>query len=174
MGNKYVIHIVRFIFLLLLQGLVFDKIPFLNGRMIPFPYIYAILLLPFTTVRWLFLVIGFVYGFAVDAFSHTLGMHTSATVFLAFIMPYFRDFVAPIEGYSVTSTPTVNSQGLKWFVIYIFILTFLHHFWLFFIESFQFENFLDTLSKIFLSSIFTIVLILVFHFLTINSKKSGK
>lgn len=174
MENKYLIHIVRFLFLLFLQGVILDKIDFFDGRMIPFPYIYAMLLLPFSTVRWLYLVIGFVYGFALDSFSHTLGMHTSSTVFLAFIIPYFRNFMAPIEGYSNTATPTADSQGLKWFVIYISILTFLHHFWLFFIESFQWANFTDTLIKIFLSFAFSVSLMLIFHFLAIHPKKSGR
>ncbi len=174
MNSSYLNHIVRFVFLLLLQGLVLDKISFFDGRMLPFPYIYALLILPFNTAKWLFLIIGFVYGFAIDSFSSTLGMHTSATVFLAFIIPYFRDMLAPIEGYGVVASPTVESQGVKWFLIYILVLTFLHHTWLFYIESFQITNFFATLLKIILSTIFSVILMLIFHFLPLNLKKRKK
>ena len=142
--------------------------------MIAFPYIYAMMLLPFNTPRWALMIIGFIYGIAVDSFSHTLGMHTSAMVFLGFIIPYVHDFITPVDGYTVNASPTVSSQGLSWFVRYVFILTFLHHFWLFFIESFQLINFLDTLIRIFFSSFFTFTFIMIFHYLTFKSHKAKR
>lgn len=172
MNKSYFIHIIRFIFLLLFQGLILDKLSLYGGIMIPFPYIYALLLLPLSTSRWLLLLIGFIYGFALDCFSSTLGMHTSAAVFLAFIIPYLQGMLAPIEGYSITDSPTIKSKGWSWFLIYAGSLTILHHSWLFFIEAFQISNFVTTLLKILFSSVLSLAIMLLFQFFSFNSKKS--
>lgn len=172
MGREVISHIVRFIFFLLLQGLVMNKLHFFGGMMMPFPYILPLILLPFGYSRWGILLIGFFYGISLDMFSSTLGMHTSATVLIAFLIPKVRNLIAPVEGYGVSDTPTIQSQGLSWFIVYAAILTIIHHIWLFYLENFQWANLFSTLIKAILSSILTLAFIILFQHLSFNTKKS--
>lgn len=70
--------------LLLLQLLVFSKLN-LGYMFKPFPYIWFIFLLPFSTNRFMFLILGFLTGFTLDFFSNTYGLHAAATTLLAFL-----------------------------------------------------------------------------------------
>ena len=151
-------NVVRFIFLILLQALVLNNIQF-SGFVNPFIYVLFILLLTFETPNWLLLVLAFTLGFSVDLFSHTPGMHASATVFMAFLRPYVLNIISPRDGYEPGTFPRVFYLGLGWFLKYTLILVTAHHFFLFFIEVFKFDDFLGTLSRIAMSSVFSILLI---------------
>ncbi len=151
-------NILRFIFLILLQALVLNNIQF-SGFVNPFIYILFILLLPFETPNWLLIFLGFGLGFSVDLFSHTPGMHASATVFIAFLRPYVLNIIAPRDGYEPGTFPRIFYYGLTWFLKYTLILVLAHHFFLFFIEVFKFEDFIGTTKRILFSSVFSILLI---------------
>ena len=140
------INIFRFFIIILIQVLLLDNI-LLSGYLNPYFYILFILLLPFETPRWLLLVIGFLLGIIIDLFSNTLGMHTAATVFIAYLRPWALSIFAPRDGYEPESSPRIHFYGLRWFAGYALILTFLHHIVLFYIEVFQFQNFFSTFLK---------------------------
>ncbi len=93
-------NIIRFVLLVLFQVLVFNNIQ-LGGYLNPYIYVLFLLLMPFETPRWLLLVAAFTLGISIDVFSNTLGIHTSATVFMAFIRPFVLDFIAPRDGYEI-------------------------------------------------------------------------
>ncbi|MBL4668206.1 MAG: rod shape-determining protein MreD [Flavobacteriales bacterium] len=76
-----------FILLVLFQGLILNNVEF-GGYVVPFLYVFFILSLPFETPNWIVLLLGFALGVAIDSFTSTLGMHTSATVFMAFCRAY--------------------------------------------------------------------------------------
>src|SRR5690606_3904495 len=77
-----------------------------------------------------------------------------------------------VDDMESTKTPSWGNMGFKWFATYISFGTLIHHLVLFFVEVFTFENTLDTLLSIFLSSIFTIVLILIMGIITYKRKSS--
>ncbi|HBH47981.1 MAG TPA: rod shape-determining protein MreD, partial [Bacteroidales bacterium] len=79
-------NIIRFALVVLVQILIFNNIE-LGGYLNPYVYTLFILLLPFETPGWVVLISGFLLGFSVDIFSETLGMHTAATVFMAYLRP---------------------------------------------------------------------------------------
>lgn len=113
------------------------------------------------------MLLALLLGVSVDVFSDTLGMHSSATIFLAFVRPSILKFLAPRDGYEPTQTPSVNEMGLAWFLGYVSICTFLHHLFLFFVEVFRFTDFFDTIGRVLASTVFTIVLIMItqlFHY----------
>lgn len=145
-------NIVRFIILVLIQVLVFDNI-MLNGFFNPYIYILFILLMPFETPRWLLLLAGFLMGLSIDLFSNTLGMHTAATVLIAFVRPWVLGILAPRDGYESDTYPRIHYYSLRWFAAYALIITFLHHLTLFYIEVFQFHDFFSTLLRVFLSTL---------------------
>ena len=77
-------YFLAFVFLILFQVLVLNNLH-LSIYLNPYAYILFILILPFETPGWLVLSLGFVLGLIMDAFCNTLGMHSVATVLLAFL-----------------------------------------------------------------------------------------
>lgn len=160
-------HTGNFIFLVLLQVLILNNIEF-SGFINPYFYILFLILLPFQTSKWLLLVAAFLLGLSVDLFSHTLGMHAFASLAVAFVRPYLLEFIAPRDGYEVGTKPGIQFFGYEWFIKYAVIMVFIHHFTLFYIETFKFQLFFSTLLRVILSSIFTLVLIILSQLLTIR------
>ena len=92
------------------------------------------------------LIVAFIMGFTIDIFSDSFGMHTSATVFLAFLRPNILSIV------SVKGGEDLESIGIKEFRIsrfftYTAILSLIHHFTLFYIDAFRLNEFFDTFLR---------------------------
>jgi rod shape-determining protein MreD len=159
-------NIIRFLVVILFQVLVMDNV-MINGYLIPQIYLLFILLMPFETPRWVQLVSGFILGMSIDLFLNTPGMHTFATVAVAFVRPYFLNLLAPRDGYEPDSFPRIHYYGFLWFLKYTLMIVIIHHFFLFYLEVFQLKDFLPTLLRVILSSILstsTIVLSQYFVF----------
>jgi rod shape-determining protein MreD len=139
----------------------------INGYMIPYVYLLFILLMPFETPRWIQLVSGFLLGLGIDLFEHTLGIHTAATVLIAFIRPYLLNLLSPRDGYEPDTFPRIHYYGFLWFLKYTLVIVVIHHFALFYLEVFQLKDFLSTLLRVILSTLLstsTIVLSQYFVF----------
>ncbi len=154
---------VMFVVLVLAQVLLFNQVHF-RGFLTPFIYILFIMLLPVSTPRYLLLIFGFLTGLSVDVFSNSLGMHAAATTFLAFIRPWV------IRAISNRDEDRLEYPGLKqntftWFLYYTIFMVFSHHLVLFYLEFFTFTNFLVTLFRVFLSSLFSVIIIILSQFL---------
>jgi cell shape-determining protein MreD len=167
-----IINIIRILFLVLLQGLVVSRIQLFNGVMLPWIYIFGILMLPFETPRWLTLAIAFFVGLLMDYFSGPMGLHTTACVTLGYLQPIVQKILSPREGYDLTQQPTVQKMGLAWYLTYAGALTLAHHSWFYFMEVFRFTDFFYTILKIILSSFATVVLMTIGQYLIYNSKSS--
>ena len=150
----------NFILLVLIQVFILNNIQ-LGGFINPYIYVLFILILPFETPKWFLLIIAFILGMSVDLFSHTIGMHSSATVFMAFLRPYILKLISPRDGYESETLPQLKYYGAAWFIRYASILVFAHHLFLFYVEVFRLSNFFATFVRVVLSSIFTILLILI-------------
>ncbi|MDP6909205.1 MAG: rod shape-determining protein MreD, partial [Flavobacteriales bacterium] len=133
----------------------------LGGYINPFLYIYLILVLPVSVGRVTLLLTGFALGLVVDIFSDTGGIHAAATTLVAFYRPLLLKAQSPREGYELHTTPHISVFGLGWFLPYAAFLIFLHHSVLFYLEAFRFSEFFHTLLKVFLSSFFTLILVLL-------------
>ena len=153
-------YIIRFVILVLLQVLIFNNIQ-LSGFIIPCFYVLFILLLPFETPRWSLPLIGFLLGLCIDLFTHTPGIHASATVLMAFARPFVLHMIAPRDGYESGSYPTLSFFGLEWFLKYSAILICVHHFFLFYVEIFRVSDFFTTFLRATLSSAFTIIFVIL-------------
>jgi len=153
-------YILSFFLLVLLQVLILNNIQ-LGGFINPYVYILFILILPFNTPKWLLLILGFLLGFSIDLFTNTLGMHSSATVFIAFLRPFVLKIISPRDGYESETSPTVSFYGISWFIQYSTILVFAHHLILFYIEVFRFSDFFITLLRIILSSVLSLLIIFI-------------
>lgn len=151
-------NIIRFILLVLVQVLVLNNIQFL-GYINPYLYILFVLSLPYKTPKWFQLLLGFALGLSIDIFSNTPGTHAFATVFVAFLRnSIIKLFTAIEEGNN--PTPSFYTFGVSAYVKYVVLMVFIHHAIMFYIEAFSFVHFWIISTKILLSSVLTILLIL--------------
>jgi rod shape-determining protein MreD len=162
-------NVIRFIVLVLLQIFILNNINF-RGYLDPYLYVLFILLLPFDTPKWIQLTSAFLIGFFVDLFSHSLGMNAAASVFMAFLRPSILQLLSPGREYDPAVPPGISGFGFRWFLSYSLILIFLHHFVLFILEAFGFHDFLSTLYRILINTVFTTLLILLSQFLFIRKR----
>ena len=158
--SKYVI---MFISLVLVQVLIFNQVQF-SGFFNPYIYVLFVLLLPLSTPRYLMLVSAFLLGFVIDVFSNSLGVHSAATVFVAYIRPLVIRLISNRED-DRSEYPGLNQNKLSWFINYVFIIVFIHHAILFYLEVYTFANFFNTLYRVILSSLFSIIVIVLSQFL---------
>lgn len=156
-----------FVFLILFQGLILNNIE-LGGYINPYLYVIFILSLPFETPNWLVLILGFAIGLFVDAFTSTMGMHVSATVFLAFCREYMLKLLQPRGGYEFGLKPNLQSMGITWYLFYAVSLVLLHHLFLFYVESFKLTQFFYTFGRALASSFFTLILVFIVQLFTIK------
>lgn len=160
--NKTVLQIIRFVVLVLFQVLVINHIR-LGGYVHPYIYLTFILLLPFSMPKWQLLVLGFVLGLTIDLFTGTPGLHAGATTLMAFSRPGVIKLVSGSLKFDNIQEPNLGQLDGMWFLRYVFCLVFIHHFALFFLESFSFRLIGQVLLRILLSvpvSIFLIMMIL--------------
>lgn len=168
MGATIVRNLIRFVFILLLQVLVFRSLtiyfPVLdNISIIIYPVI--IMLLPMRTPNALILMIAFILGILIDMFYNTPGVHASACVFTGFIRPFALSRIEPRGGYSVDSSPTILAYGNSWFLLYASILLFIHLFFLFSVQEFTFAYILRIIIRTVLSFIASLLFILIYMYL---------
>ncbi|NQU84708.1 MAG: rod shape-determining protein MreD [Mariniphaga sp.] len=154
---------IMFISLVLIQVLILNFIQF-SGYINPYMYILFILLLPVSTPRYLIVILGFVLGLVIDIFSNTIGMHASATTFMAFARPFVIELISARE-MDKSEYPGLNQYGFQWFLYYSAILVVLHHIFFFYVEAFTFMNFIYTFIRSILSSIFSIFIIVLSQYL---------
>lgn len=165
-------HIVRFVFIILLQLLVINNIE-LHTYVNPYIYIIFILSLPITMKPWAVVLLSFFTGMVMDTFSSTPGLHMAAAGFVGYIRSFYLNFSCSKEDFEKGISPSMSKKGIAWFVFYAFLLTILHHTILFYLEIYSFSEFFRTLVRVFLSSIFSVLIILVGELLFYKSKEKS-
>jgi hypothetical protein len=165
-----IIQLVAFVLYIAFQ-IIFLKNIVLFHVAFCFVYIGFLLLLPVETGRLLMMIIGFLMGIIVDTFYDSLGLHAFASVFIMFIRNPWLSWLTPQGGYDAGSIPSIESNGIQWFLVYSFPLVLIHHALLFFIEvgGFQYTGF--TLLKIVFSVLFTGFIIIMLQFLFPGRKR---
>ncbi|MEI7501039.1 MAG: rod shape-determining protein MreD [Bacteroidota bacterium] len=161
-------NILRFFFLIFFQGLILNHIN-LGGYINPYFYVYFILLLPFSTPRWILLILSFILGIGIDIFTNTIGLNAAACVLMAFARPFVISAISSGPESLIGDTPSLRNQGLKWFLYYSISLILVHHVFLFYLEIFRLNEFFATFVRVLLSSAFTLMLVLISEY-TLNSR----
>ena len=170
MSRVLIINLLRFVLLVFLQVFLLKNIT-LYDLSTPYLYILFILLLPFETPNLLLFLLAFILGITVDAFYNTPGLHTAACVLLAFVRVIFISITVQKDGFDNEPEPTLSLMGFRWFFTYALVLTVLHHFFLFNLEVFRLSEIQYTLSRVVLSSIFTVFLMLMTGLIFYRSKE---
>jgi rod shape-determining protein MreD len=163
MAKVWIKYSIMFASLVLIQVLVLNFIQF-SGYINPYIYILFVLLLPLSTPHYAVVLFGFLMGFAIDIFSNTPGLHTSAATFVAFIRPYILGAISGGET-DKNDYPGIKQYGLYKFLYYSAIMVFMHHIFFFYVEVFTFAHFFQTLLRTILSSFFSIFIIVLSQFL---------
>ncbi len=172
--NSFINHFLRFVFLVLFQVFILNNIN-LGGYINPNIYILFILMLPFNTNRLLLILFGFICGFSIDILSGgIIGIHSASCVLIAYIRPNVISLISTQRSFETNSVPSVKDMGFKWFLTYIIILTIIHHLMYFYIEIFSFRDSIYTLIRIFISSFFTISLLIISQYIIYIPGKNKK
>jgi rod shape-determining protein MreD len=140
MSNSVILrNLFRAVFLMAFQVLVLAQIH-LGGDTFNYItiFIYPLFLmfLPIRTPTWVLLFLGFAYGFCIDVFLGTMGMHTATCVVSAFVRSGLIRSFEPQGGYKESATLTRRSMGVFWFFRYAASFLFIHIFVFFSVEEF--------------------------------------
>jgi rod shape-determining protein MreD len=165
-------YLLRFIAIILLQILVVNNIE-LSSYMNPYIYVAFILTLPVTMKPWQIVFLSFILGAAMDAFSSTPGLHIAATNFMGYMRIHYLRATTTKEDIEGRMVPSISQKGIVWFSVYGFVMVFMHHLVLFFLEIYGFHEFFRTLSRVFVSTLVTLLLIVVGQLLFFRSKKGN-
>lgn len=169
MGIEIIKIIFRFIILFVVQVTVLNNIQ-MSGLINPYLYVLFILSLPFRMPKGAVMLVSFVTGVLIGVFTNNAGLHATACVAMAFVRPGILKLLSPREGYESESNPTIKDMGFRWFIIYAFVLIFVHHAVLFYVEVFRFSEFYTTLLRTFLSTLFTLTLVIICQYLFYKTK----
>jgi len=156
--NSYFINVIRFVLLILVQVLVFNKLNFF-GYINPMVYILFLYWYPIKERRQLFLLLCFLLGFMVDLFSDTLAIHAAATVTIGYLRPTIMRFSFGVnyEFQNFKLTNTTKAQQITFLALLIII----HHLVFFTLEIFSLANTLLILKKVLSISAATLILCLL-------------
>ena len=152
--NNFLRYSGVFVLLVLLQLLVFNNIQF-SGYINPYVYVMLIIILPLSMPSWIVLIIAFLAGFIIDAFSGTMGVHTFASVMAGFVRPWIISLNMTHEAADPDISPSVQNNGLRWFLMFSLMIILVHHLSLFYVEVFSFSGFFRTLLRVLVSTLFT-------------------
>ena len=142
------------------QVYVLYRIEPLHQFITPYLYFLFILWLPFSVPRFWQLVIGFILGLSLDYFMQSPGLHAAACVLVAYVRPFIINILSPKDESEFNyREPSPRALGWTPYAIYVFILTLLHHGYLFFLEWLSFGSFLIFLVKVVASTAVSMVLI---------------
>lgn len=170
MNSIFLHNVLRFIILIFVQIFLLKNMVFYNLN-VPFLYILFILLLPFQTPNWMLFTLSFLLGITIDLFNDTLGLHAASCTVLAAMRIFFINITVQEDNYDNEPEPTLGMMGFRWFFFYTLTLTLVHHFSLFNLEVFRLSEIGNTLGRVFISSVLTIILIFTTELVFYKKKK---
>jgi len=168
MNNAVLTNSLRFIVLLLVQIVIFNKIN-LFGYINPYPYILFILLYPVNSNRAGLLVASFFLGLTVDMFLNSGGVHATASLVLAYLRPSFFKFSFGLsyEYQTIRINDRLSPERFTFLLISIVTFTFI----LYLLEFFKFSFFFEIITRTILSSLFTLLISILIIYLFKPSKR---
>lgn len=159
-----------FIALVLFQVLVLDNADY-SSAVIPMVYPLFIFSLRRNMSKSLVLLLCFALGLLIDMFSNTGGAHAMALTFIGYLRPWFLESLSPMDSGSEQIEPSVYNMGFRKYITYISILIVIHHLSFFFIELFSWSDFFRTIVRSFLSSIFSVLIIVILQYIFVKKAK---
>lgn len=154
--NNIITQLFRFFLLVGIQLLVVNNIH-IFGYSNPYIYLLFIIGFPVHTNRSLLLILGFILGLSIDIWSNSGGVHAGATVFIAYLRPFFLKFSFGVS-YEYDNVKFIQAE-FKQQIIYLVSMVFIHHLMLYFLENFSIKLLYQTLESTLITGIFSSILI---------------
>lgn len=157
--NDIIKNIIWLFILVLIQVLIFNNIN-LFGYTNPLIYIVFVFYFPLKKEKGLFLIFSFLLGLFIDFFSNSGGIHAAATLFIAFIrLPLLTSILNKKD----FDYHLFNIRGISFLKAFTFIAiqVLIHHFIVFSLDYFSFNDFGIIISKTLTTSLLSVVLILI-------------
>ena len=157
---------IRFAVLILLQVYVLNRIPHLHQFITPYLYFLFILWLPFSVSRQWLLLIGFITGLTLDYFTMTPGLHAAACLLIAYVRPFLINILTPKDSTEFNYREP-SPRAMQWtpYMVYVFVLTLLHHGFMVFLEWLSVGSFLGFLIKVVATTGISLLMILAVELL---------
>ncbi|MBT8297443.1 MAG: rod shape-determining protein MreD [Maribacter sp.] len=159
MTSSFFINIIRFILLVLVQVLVFNRLNFF-GFINPMVYILFLYWYPIKENRAAFIGLSFLLGLSIDFFSDTMALHSAATITIAYLRPVIMRFVFGIN-YEFQSFKLSNTTRAQQFT-FLALLILVHHLVYFSLEIFSYANLLLIIKKVLAIGSASLILCLLF------------
>ncbi|MFY8068736.1 MAG: rod shape-determining protein MreD [Flavobacterium sp.] len=166
--NNSLLNSIRFIVFLSLQVLIFNNIN-LFGYINPYPYVLFIILYPVNSNKNVLLLGSFFLGLLLDMFCNSGGIHTTASIVLAFMRPtlFKFSFGLSYEYQTVKIADKMSPERITLLLLAIVI----HHFILFYLEYFRLGLLFTILSRTIVSTLFTFTICLLIVYLIKPNKR---
>jgi len=158
MNKYYATYLYLIPVFVLIQVLILNEILFFN-YINPYLYLSLIISLPLKTPKWFILIYAFTLGLLIDIFGGSLGFHSTATVFIAFLRHTISKITIPHNILADHDQITLSKIGNKSFITFALIIIIIHNCSLFILEHLELN--IQILGKIILSSILTLILLLI-------------
>ena len=159
----FIREIGRLLLVLALQVLLFDHLHIGNWGVVMM-YVLFLINLPVRIPRWAEMLIGLTVGLAMDMWHSSLGIHIAACVALSFARPLLlSQAVQDIE--RIKDNMSIQTIGRIEYTKCAVILTVLHHFIVFSLETWNIHFWWIVLLQTLVSSIMTLCIILGYEYL---------
>lgn len=164
--NNILSNIFRFLILLIVQIAICQHIC-LFGYMTPAIFLLALFLLPLELPLSLQYLIGFITGFVVDAFAHTLGVSMFSCTLMMFARPYVAHLLngANNNKFENIDRPVPGVKDFRWIFLYTLLLTSIYQISAVMLGTMSFRNFGHTLLVILGNIVFTVFVILCVEYI---------
>lgn len=168
MNSNFILNIIRFITLLIIQIFVLNQINF-GGWINPYIYILFIILYPINSNKFGFITASFLLGLIMDIFSDSGGVHATAALLLAYVRPSFLRFAFGLS-YEYQTIRIAEKLSVDRFT-FIMISILFHHLILFTLELYRFDLFFEIITRTILSTIFTFIICIISIYLIKPNRK---
>lgn len=165
MSDLFIANIFRFIGIFLVQVLILSNVDINTNYVNLYIYPLFILLLPIKMQRVSVLFIAFFFGLGIDMFYDSQGIHSAVCVFTAYIRTGLFSIMEPRGGYDTKLSPNRYNFGMTWFLRYTGILMFIHLFFVFMLDAFDFGYLGSVVLKTILSYILSMFLLIIFTYI---------
>ena len=160
---KIITEIGRLLLIFALQVLLYDHLHIGSWGLVMM-YILFLINLPARIPRWAEMIIGFMVGMMMDVWHASLGIHISACVALTFVRPLLlNNTVQDVE--RIKDNLSSQNIGRAEYIKCAVILTVLHHFIVFSLETWNIQFWWMVLLQTLISSVMTLVIILGYEYL---------
>ncbi len=159
LNSNYFINTIRFVLLVLVQVLIFNRLNFF-GFINPMVYIMFLYWYPIKENRAAFIGVCFLLGLTIDFFSDTMALNAASTVTIAYLRPTIMRFVFGVN-YEFQSFKLGSATKVQQ-ITFLALLIVIHHMVFFTLEIFNLVNILLILKKVIFIGLATLVLCLLF------------